>query len=179
MHLSDQVKGWNGLPIRTVCTDRISSSRSVDDPSRLQFTDRLHRLQFVHTDCTNCKTALTDRILSCLMGSPHCYTINSLDIFFCSLCRRPFLRWILSAACCRRCLAEVKILFSCSAWVYKCSLSMQTMPGALQAQRLSLLFSFLHKLNIFTAQCASGGESYWAVLSCGAVCCTVRCRFNF
>ena len=90
------------MTIRTVCTDRISSSRSVDDPNRLQFTDRLHRLRFVHTDCTNCKTALTDRIRSCLMDSPHCYTINSLDIFFVH-----FAGDLSSDESCRRLVADV------------------------------------------------------------------------
>ena len=44
-------------------------------------------------------------------------------------CRRLIFGRIMSAACFKCCLAEIKILLSRCLWVYKCSLSMQIMSG--------------------------------------------------
>ena len=49
--------------------------------------------------------------------------------FLFMFCRRLIFGRIVSAACFRCCLAEIKILLSRRLWVYKCSLSMQIMSG--------------------------------------------------
>ena len=49
--------------------------------------------------------------------------------FLFMFCRRLIFGRIMSAACFRCCLAEIKILLSRRLWVYKCSLSMQIMSG--------------------------------------------------
>ena len=55
--------------------------------------------------------------------------LTALSIFLFMFCRRLIFGRIMSAACFRCCLAEVKILLSRCLRVYECSLSMQIMSG--------------------------------------------------